>query len=124
MSKRVIGVGIVLLMLIVTTVTAFERNSRLYALNELDVEKNRAVLLRTNKCKGCYLAYAKLSGADLAYADLRRANLIGTTFIRATLYGADLSGAKTAGANFSGAQWIDGSICLPGSIGKCVRQSQ
>jgi hypothetical protein len=91
---------------------------------DLNVEKNKAILLRTNKCKGCYLAYAKLSGMDLAHADLRRANLIGVTFIRATLFGADLSGAKIAGANFSGALWIDGSICQAGSVGRCIKKQQ
>jgi uncharacterized protein YjbI with pentapeptide repeats len=103
---------------------AFERTSRLHALNELNVEKNKAVLLRTNKCKGCYLAYTKLSGMDLAYADLRGANLIGVTFIRATLYRASLSGANISGANFSGAQWTDGSICQAGSVGRCIRKAQ
>lgn len=124
MFKRIISLMVPLLILVTISVIAFERKSRLHALNELNVDKNRAVLLRTNKCKGCYLAYAKLSGADLAYADLRNANLIGTTFIKATLVGADLSGAKIAGANFSGAQWIDGSICLSGSVGRCIRATQ
>ncbi len=101
---------------------AFDRSSRLYALNEFNVKKNVAVLLRVNKCKGCYLANAKLSGMDLSYADLRNANLIGVTFIRATLVGANLRGAKLAGANFSGAQWVDGSICLVGSVGRCIKR--
>lgn len=103
---------------------SFERSSRLHALNELNVNKNKAVLLRTNKCKGCYLAYAKMSGMDLAYADLRGANLIGVTFVKATLYGANLSGAKISGANFSGAQWVDGTICQAGSIGRCIKPPQ
>ncbi len=102
----------------------FTRASRLSALNEFDVERNRNTLLRTNRCKGCYLAYAKLSGMDLANADLRNANLIGATFIRATLFGANLGGAKIAGANFTGAQWIDGSICQTGSVGRCIRVQQ
>ncbi len=124
MLKKVVSISVLLLVLITVTVLAFEKSSRLHALNELNVEKNKAILLRTNRCKGCYLAYAKLSGADLAYADLRSANLIGTTFIRATLYGAKLSGAKITGANFSGAQWIDGSICQTGSIGHCIKPVQ
>ncbi|MBU2514832.1 pentapeptide repeat-containing protein [bacterium] len=124
MLKKIVSFSTLLLVLTTLTVLAFERSSRLHALNELDVEKNKAILLRTNKCRGCYLAHAKLSGADLAYADLRMANLVGTTFIRATLYGADLSGAKIAGANFSGAQWIDGSICQTGSIGRCIKPVQ
>ncbi len=101
---------------------AYDRDSRLYALNEFNVKKNVAILLRVNKCRGCYLTNAKLSGMDLSYADLRNANLIGVTFIRATLVGANLKGAKLAGANFSGAQWIDGSICLVGSVGRCIKR--
>jgi uncharacterized protein YjbI with pentapeptide repeats len=102
----------------------FTRASRLSALNEFNVEKNRSILLRTNKCRGCYLAYAKLSGIDLTYADLRNTNLIGATFIKATLVGANLGGAKIAGANFTGALWVDGSICQTGSVGRCIRVQQ
>ncbi len=105
-------------------VMGFTRAGRLSALNEFNVERNRSVLLRTNKCRNCYLAYAKLSGMDLAYADLSNANLIGATFIQATLMGANLGGAKIAGANFTGAQWTDGSICQTGSVGRCIKAQQ
>ncbi len=101
---------------------AYERDSRHYALNELNVENNTAILRRANKCVGCYLSNARLSGMDLTNADLRGANLIGATLIRATLYGANLRGAKLAGANFSGALWVDGSICRVGSVGRCIRK--
>lgn len=121
---KIISILILIGSLVTVSGFAFERSSRLHALNELNVDKNKAILLRTNRCKNCYLAYAKLSGMDLAYADLRGANLIGVTFIRATLYGANLSGAKTSGANFSGAQWTDGSICQSGSIGRCIKKLQ
>jgi uncharacterized protein YjbI with pentapeptide repeats len=106
--------------LITFPVVAFDRSSRLSALNEFDVNKNSSILLRTNRCRGCYLAYAKLSGMDLAGADLSNANLIGATFIEATLFGAKLDGAKIAGANFTGAQWVDGSVCQTGSVGRCI----
>lgn len=102
----------------------FDRTSRLSALNEFDVAKNSSILLRTNRCRGCYLAYAKLSGMDLAGADLSNANLIGATLIEATLLGANLDGAKIAGANFTGAQWVDGSICQTGSVGRCIKTQQ
>ena len=124
MFTKVVNLLLVFCGLLAFSTFAFDRSSRLHALNELDVETNKAILLRTNKCRGCYLAYVQLSGMDLANADLRQANLIGVTFIRATLYGADLSGAKISGANFSGAQWIDGSICQAGSIGRCIRTRQ
>ena len=120
MSKKIFVLCLTLFCLASFDLFAYERSSRLHALNKLDVEKNRATLLRTNQCRGCYLAYAKLAGVDLSYADLRRANLIGASLSRATLYRADLSGANFAGANFSGAQWVDGSICQTGSIGRCI----
>ena len=121
MRKTMIAVLLVMFCLFSIMTLAFERSGRLSALNEFDVEKNRSILMRTNRCSGCYLAYAKLSGMDLSYADLSNANLTGATFIRATLYGANLAGAKYGGANFTGAQWIDGSICQTGSIGSCIR---
>lgn len=121
MFRKSVGLCIFILIIASVPLNAFERSSRHHALNELDVEKNRATLIRTNRCPGCYLAYAKLSGVDLSGANLSGANLIGATFIKATLYNASLSGAKIAGANFSGAQWIDGSICQPGSVGRCIR---
>lgn len=121
MLQKSVALGLLILSLLCLDLAAFERSSRLHALNELNVEKNKAILLRTNRCRKCYLAYAKLSGMDLSYANLGGANLIGATLVRATLFGANLRGAKIAGANFSGAQWVDGSICLSGSVGRCIR---
>ena len=124
MLKNMITLLVVTSTLFTVTTVAFDKRGRLSALNEFDVKKNKSVLLRTNRCKSCYLAYAKLSGMDLAYADLRNANLIGATLIKATLVGANLAGAKIAGANFTGAQWTDGSICQTGSIGRCIKIQQ
>lgn len=114
----------IFLCILATSALGFSKSGRLSALNQYNVNKNKSILLRTNRCNGCYLAYAKLSGMDLSHADLSGANLVGATFIKATLVGADLSGAKIAGANFTGAQWTDGSICQTGSIGRCIRFQQ
>ncbi len=124
MSKKLIILFLSLFCLATVAGFAFDNRGRLHALNILDVEKNRATLLRTNKCRGCYLAYVKLAGIDLSYSDLGGANLIGASLGRSTLYGANLSGAKIAGANFSGAQWTDGSICQRGSIGRCIKKQK
>lgn len=124
MLKKMTFLFLTLFCLDLLDAVAFDRRGRLHSLNKLDVDKNRATLLRTNKCNGCYLAYAKLSGIDLSYSDLGNANLIGASLSRSTLYGANLSGANIAGANFSGAQWVDGSICQTGSIGRCIKKQQ
>lgn len=114
----------VALLSIFQSVSAFERSSRLHALNQFNVKKNSYKLIRTRSCPGCYLVDGQFSGLDLRNADLRDANLTGATFIRATLTGANLKGAKIVGANFSGAHWVDGSICQSGSIGKCIKNNQ
>ncbi|MCP4753614.1 MAG: pentapeptide repeat-containing protein [Proteobacteria bacterium] len=106
----------------IAALSAYEGDKRLHSLNELNVKKNSYRLFRTNKCPRCYLVNAHLSGIDLSHADLRGANLIGVTFINATLIRAKLGGAKIAGANFTGAQWVDGSICQAGSIGRCIKK--
>jgi hypothetical protein len=121
-TTRLILLTGLMLMLQTLPVCARDIADRLSALEEFDVKKNSYRLIRTNSCPGCYLVNAKLSRTDLSQADLRNANLIGATFIQSTLLGARLEGAKLAGANFSGALWIDGTLCLDGSIGQCLKQ--
>jgi uncharacterized protein YjbI with pentapeptide repeats len=115
--------AILIFMLAPIAAEAQDTANRLRALDEFDVTKNSHRLIRTKSCPGCYLVNAKLSRIDLSEADLRNSNLIGATLIQATLFRARLDGAKLAGANFSGALWIDGSICLDGSIGQCLKQT-
>lgn len=83
----------------------------------------------SGSCSGCNLRGANLSGislkgADLSGADFTGANLSGANLSKANLAGARLgdaviTGANLSGANLSGAKWIDGTICNPGSVGKC-----
>jgi len=105
-----------------SSLSAYDSSSRLQALDKFNVRKNAYRLIKTKSCPRCYLVNAKLSSMDLTGANLQEANLIGATFRRATLLGANLAGAKIAGADFSEAQWQDGSICQPGSIGKCIKK--
>jgi len=101
--------------------------------------------LRNSQLVGSNLMNAKLSGADMAYADLRFANLsysqmdnvllLGANLKNADLSNADLSNAdlsyadlsnanlgqsKLANVRFNNTIWIDGQICAPNSIGKCL----
>ncbi len=69
-------------------------------------ELDRAVLVGAN-LQQADLTYAQLSGADLAYADLS---------------GAQLGGAELVGARLDNAIWIDGSLCTPGLVGRCLAQ--
>ena len=55
-----------------------------------------------------------LRNADLSYADLSQADL---SF--ADLSGANLGGANLDQTRLGHAIWIDGTKCLPGSIGEC-----
>lgn len=91
--------------------------------------------LRGTDLSGADLSYANLSitdltGADLHQASLKGAGLRGSTLSGANLVNADLSYADLRGAKIEGVQlqgailnkafWLDGSLCGPDSVGKCV----
>jgi len=94
---------------------AYDRESRLYPLNQLNVKKNMSRLRTTNRCMGCYLVGANFSREDLSRANLRNANLQ-----RANLFLANLEGVDFAGADLTRVTWVNGKICQAGSIGTCV----
>ncbi len=66
------------------------------------------------------LASARLTGASLRAADLSGANLENSDLSYADLRNASLEGARLTGARLDNAMWIDGSECLPGSVGACL----
>ena len=106
---------IFLLLLPSTSIFAYDRESRLYPLNQLNVKKNMSRLRATNRCMGCYLVGANFSREDLSRVNLRKANLQ-----RANLFLANLEGADLTGADLVGVTWINGKTCQAGSIGTCV----
>ncbi|MBI5451322.1 MAG: pentapeptide repeat-containing protein [Gammaproteobacteria bacterium] len=55
--------------------------------------------------RGAILSEALLQDADLSYADLT---------------GAIIDGADFSNANLGKAKWIDGSLCAPESVGRCL----
>lgn len=84
---------------------------------------NQAVLVGAN-LRNANLENADLTNANLAYAILQgtvlnNTNLTGADMSNADLQGADLATAKLDGAKLDKAIWIDGSVCLAGSIGEC-----
>lgn len=80
------------------------------------VGDNINVLITTNSCVGCDLAYAVLWGADL-----RGANLSGADLKDANLTGANLSNADLTGADLRYATWCDGScLCDSNSVSTCI----
>jgi hypothetical protein len=60
-------------------------------------------------------------GANLRQANLRAANLQGADLSYAELVDAKLDGANLSNARFDHALWVNGKICLPGSIGACLQ---
>jgi hypothetical protein len=99
---------------------------------------NNALLRQANlsgsNFRGSDLMYAIMSGSDLSYAEFTDAKMKGIDLRHTTLTYADMSGAdlsfanfrkaNVGGVNFAGAIldnaiWIDGSTCLPGSVGVC-----
>jgi len=94
-------------------------SAKLSAFDQASVDRLR----RSNTCAGCDLYRANLNGADLNNANLKGANLAYATFRKATLYKADLTDADLRGTVFDGAQWVDGTICQTGSVGKCISAS-
>lgn len=75
--------------------------------------------LRNSHLDGSNLEQAHLKGANLRSADLSHANLTRTDLSYADLQGANLTGANYGNADFSNAIWVDGKMCLVGSIGIC-----
>jgi len=109
-----------LLIFLVLIIAGFPLTATLWAYDQASVDRLR----RSNTCAGCDLYKANFNGENLNEANLRGANLAYATFRKASLYKADLTDADLRGTNFEGAQWIDGTICQEGSIGKCVPESQ
>jgi len=66
------------------------------------------------------LTGARLVGAGLRKADLRGASLKDADLSYAVLQGARLKGARLAGARLDHAIWVDGRVCRPGSVGRCL----
>lgn len=94
---------------------------------------NGANLFASN-LSGASLMYTNLSMANLSYVTFRQAKMKGSNLQHADLSYADFTGADLSYADFSGAKmlnvrldkarldnaiWVDGRICLAGSVGKC-----
>ena len=79
--------------------TVFGWEPRLRHLRSYDVQKNRARLLETRECRGCFLRGAVLVDFDLRDVDIQNADL-------------------------QGAIWVDGERCIIGSIGYCKKASK
>jgi len=92
--------------------------------------------LRNSNLENADLRYADFSFAQLQNARLVSANLTGTNLRNANLDSVNLSGANLSFANLTGADirsanltdvnlhqayWIDGTVCAPGSIGRCAK---
>jgi uncharacterized protein YjbI with pentapeptide repeats len=121
------------------------RNCRLDAVRSESANLEGAILnstiLRMAKFSGAIfnladLQYADLSGSDLSYAeftdakmkginlqsaDLTNADLTNSDLSYANLRGSRMGGAKIGGARLDKAIWIDGTVCSPGSLGKCIK---
>ncbi|MCC6207662.1 MAG: pentapeptide repeat-containing protein [Gammaproteobacteria bacterium] len=76
--------------------------------------------LAVARMRDARLGNAVLVGANLRGADLGGADLTGANLSYADLLGADLTGANLGAVTLDQAIWIDGSVCAPGSIGRCV----
>lgn len=82
--------------------------------------------LRSANLRSANLVEASLWQANLEAAVLAGANLAGVALKNANLRRAELTGAEITGINLEGADlsyaiWIDGSVCAPNSIGRCLR---
>ena len=70
------------------------------------------------------LSFVNFSGANLKGSNMQRADLTQANFTGANLSYADFSNAKVDNVNFKdtildNTIWVDGRVCLVGSIGKC-----
>ncbi|MCW9025010.1 MAG: pentapeptide repeat-containing protein [Gammaproteobacteria bacterium] len=119
------------------------RNCIMSGLQSLHSELNKAVLDSAILSNANFFAsdlseasvmYTNLSLANLSYVNFTNANLKGSNLQHADLSHAnltnanlsyvDLSNAKLQGVIFDGvildnAIWVDGQVCMPGSVGSC-----
>jgi uncharacterized protein YjbI with pentapeptide repeats len=80
--------------------------------------------LAVARLHGAHLNSAVLVGAGLRGADLGEADLAGADLSYADLLGADLGGADLSAATLDNAIWVDGHVCAPGSVGRCLQAAQ
>lgn len=100
------------------------RNSQLTHANLLNTSLIDADLayadLRFSDMSYSTLEHAVMIGANLKQADLSHANLNGANLSFADLTSANLDGTDLKNAKLGNAIWINGTLCAPGSIGKCL----
>lgn len=94
------------------------QGSNLFGSNLNDADLAYADLGRSN-LSFTNLQGANLKGTNLRNADLSQANLDNSDLSYANLENAILRETSLRGSNLSNAIWLDGRICLPGSIGLC-----
>jgi hypothetical protein len=73
--------------------------------------------LQSSHIKGANMSYSILEGANLSYA-----RLWNTDLSNANLKGAIMLGADLFNTRLDNAIWVDGKICQPGSVSKCLVQ--
>ncbi len=78
--------------------------------------------LSNSNLKNAQLDKAILKGANLQSANLTSASLKGADLSYADLRGAKIDNADLSQANLEKAIWVDGKLCIEGSIGKCLKQ--
>jgi len=76
--------------------------------------------LKQTSLRNAQLVNIKLTGADLSGADLTGADLSGADLSYAVLTGANLTGVRLNATRLDKATWVDGHVCAPGSVDKCL----
>lgn len=64
-------------------------------------------------------SHANLKGSNLQRADLSHANLSNANLTYVDFTNANIDGVKLEGAILDNAIWINGQVCLAGSVGAC-----
>lgn len=100
------------------------RNSQLVGSNLMNVTLSNSDLAYSD-LRFANLSYSQLEnvlflGANLKNADLSSSNLSNANLSYADLSNANLGSAKLDNARFDNAIWINGKLCGPNSVGKCI----
>ena len=86
----------------------------------LDLANLKSADLSLSNLEGAHMHAVNLQNANLMLANLKGANLVDADLRGANLRGANLTDTTLIKANFEGAIWVDGRVCAPKSIGKCI----
>ncbi|MBT7890242.1 MAG: pentapeptide repeat-containing protein, partial [Deltaproteobacteria bacterium] len=97
--------------------------AKLIGVNFQHSNLNNAYLIGTDP-RDANFRGANLKGTNLKGARLDRADFTEADLVEANLFEAHINQAIFLGADLQKAVWVNGEVCQPRSIGRCIQSSE